>query len=107
MNQDFKEVVDVVVESAKAYHAAKADGKIDLMDLMLIFPILMKLPAAVKGSPEAFKNLGADDIKAAAVEILEAAGEFDGKVKIYVEEGFTMVGLGVEMFASFKRLQAA
>lgn len=106
MNQDFQEVVAVVVESAKAYHAAKADGKIDIMDVMDIFPVLMKLPAAIKGSPEAFKNLAADDIKAAATTVLEAAGEFDGKVKVYVEESFNIVANAVEIFGSVKKILA-
>ena len=107
MNQDFNEVVDVVVEGAKAYKAAKADGKVDLMDLMLVLPLLLKLPAAIKGAPDAFKGLDAAAIKEAAIKILDAAGEHDGKVGVYVEEVFSILGNGIEIFASVQKIAKA
>lgn len=107
MNQDFNEIIDVVVEGAKAYHEAKADGKVDLMDLMLILPLLLKLPAAIKGSPDAFKGLDAASIKDAAIKILDAAGEHDGKVGVYVEEVFNILGHGIEIYSSVEKIAKA
>lgn len=107
MNQDFNEIVDVIVEGAKAYHSAKADGKVDLMDVALVLPLLLKLPAAIKGSPDAFKNLDAASIKDAAVKILEASGNQDGKLAVYVEGVFNLLGLGLDMWHEVEKMRKA
>lgn len=107
MNKDFGEWLEVVVEGAKAYKAAKADGSISMADTLLIVPILLKLPAAIDGSSVAFKDLKMDDFSAAAVAVLEALGENDGKWSIYVAKVISIVGHGIGIVEDVKAIQAA
>lgn len=107
MNKDFGEWLDVVVETAKAYKAAKADGQISMSDTLVIVPVLLKLPAAIEGSSMAFKDLQVDDFKAAALSVLEALGENDGKWSIYVNAAIAIVGHGVGIVDEVKKIQAA
>lgn len=106
-NKDFGEWLEVVVETAKAYRAAKADGKISMADTILIVPVMMKLPAAIEGSNVAFKDLKVEDLQAAALAILEGLGQSDDKWSVYVKEAFAIVGHGVEIVEAVKRIKAA
>jgi hypothetical protein len=107
MNKDFQDYVDLVVETAKAYKAAKADGQLNLADSLVIVPVLLKLPAALDGSANAFKDLSADDIKVAAIAVLEGAGENDGKLHVYVEQAFNILAHGFGIVDSVKKIMAA
>lgn len=106
-NKDFGEWLDLVVEVAADYKAAKADGRLSAGDALLFVPALMKIPRAIEGSSVAFKDLSVDDLKAAAIAILDAAGDNDGKHAVYVSEGFSILGHGVEIVESVKKIVAA
>lgn len=104
-NKDFNEVVAFTVEGAKLLKNAKADGKVDAGDLMLIGPVLLAMPAAIKDMGKAFHDLKIEDVVKAAVEILEAAGEFDGKAKLYVEKSVSIIGHLVGIVSDVKDLK--
>lgn len=48
--KETKEVLDLALSSLKAYQAAQADGKIDLMDLGQLMMLLPKVGPAVAGA---------------------------------------------------------
>lgn len=106
-NKDFGEWAALLAEVAKDFKAAEADGKIGVEDSLLLIPIFAKLPAAIAGSSIAFKDLSAEDIKAAAVEILAAAGGLEGKAQVYVEHGFNIVSHLIAIYDDFKAIKAA
>lgn len=107
MNKDFQDYVDLVVQACHDLKAAKADGKISGSDFLAFMPTVLKIAPAIDGSSMAFKDIKAEDVKSAAVQILQANDAFDGKAAVYVEEGFNIVEKCISIYESAKKIASA
>ncbi len=92
--KETQEVADLVVELVKGVQAARKDGKWDAADLAHLLPVFGKLGPALEGFNDVgteIKDLDAEEIKSLAATLLAGIVLEDEKMKVYVEEGLSIV----------------
>lgn len=105
-NKDLAEWVDFLVETTKAFKQAKADGKLDLSDLLLLVPVFTKIGPAVDGSSKIqLDSISSDDLKSGAFRILEAAGDNDPKLHAYILESLNIISDVTKIVHAIQRIK--
>lgn len=87
-------VVGLVAEIAQDLKKAKEDGKIDLADAALLFPIFNKALPVIQNIDKLgveLKDLDATEVQKLAGEVLAGLGLSDPKMAVYAQEGFNIV----------------
>lgn len=98
--KETQEVVRAVVEIAKALKAAKeSNGGIGFDDIALLLPLMQPVSEAIKDVNKIgveMKDLDSAEVASLAAEAMGGFSE-DGKIKIYVEEGFKILASAIKI----------
>ena len=92
--KETQEVAELVVEVVKGIQAARKDGKWDAADIAFLLPVFGKLGPALENFNQVgveIKGLDAEEIKSLAATLLAGIILEGGKMKVYVEEGLSIV----------------
>lgn len=92
--KETQEVAELVVEVVKGIQAARKDGKWDAADIAFLLPVFGKLGPALENFNQVgveIKDLDAEEIKSLAATLLAGIILEEGKMKVYVEEGLSIV----------------
>ncbi len=75
--KDVYDILSAALSFHMAYDQAKADGKVDLKDLPLLFVPFMKLPEAIAGAGDALAQLKAASAQDRADMLAKLGAEYD------------------------------
>lgn len=103
--QGTKSVVHLAIMLVMTVEKAKADGKIDVSDIGLLFNLIPAIGPGVEGAkafPKEMSDLSADEVAELSAFVMSELTIDDAKAKLVIEKALKLVGSSVELIAAIK-----
>lgn len=102
--KELSEVVEFVCALAGALAAAADDGKISIVDVRHLAPLLYKFPSAIDGLGDiTLADLSQEDLDSVADKVKEALDLKNDRVEAAIEDA---IDIALQIYALVKKLRA-
>lgn len=103
--KELNDVIDFALAAVKVFYAAEADGKIDLNDLALLFPLIPSAQAALSGAdqiPAELKDLDPTEAAELVARVMAGFTVSDPKARQIIDASLKFALDGFSLYKAIK-----